>query len=98
LTRGPRAAVERRRAPRAKPSISQGSGWPCFRPERYKGLALYDDSLRAVPQAVAGSGLFAAVHGVRRADAELRHRPPRQLFFSHMICHPFEQMAAVSIS
>src|ERR1700722_13434728 len=51
----------------------------CFRPERYKGLALYDDMLAPFWQAVAGNGLFAAVHGrLRRADAELRHRPLRQ--------------------
>ena len=35
----------------------------CFRPERYKGLALYDDALAPFWQAVAGNGLFAAVHG-----------------------------------
>jgi predicted TIM-barrel fold metal-dependent hydrolase len=32
----------------------------CFRPERYKGLALYDDSLKPFWERVAGNGLFAA--------------------------------------
>jgi uncharacterized protein len=67
----------------------------CFRPERYKGLALYDDSLRPFWQAVAGNGLFAAVHGsfgaLMPSFATGRYD---NLFFSHMICHPFEQMAA----
>src|SRR5262249_56038483 len=67
----------------------------CFRPERYKGLALYDDSLRPFWSAIAGSGLFAAVHGsfgaLMPSFATGRYD---NLFFSHMICHPFEQMAA----
>ena len=67
----------------------------CFRPERYKGLALYDEALRPFWQAVAGNGLFAAVHGsfgaLMPSFATGRYD---NLFFSHMICHPFEQMAA----
>jgi uncharacterized protein len=67
----------------------------CFRPERYKGLALYDDALAPFWQAVAGNGLFAAVHGsfgaLMPSFATGRYD---NLFFSHMICHPFEQMAA----
>jgi len=35
----------------------------CFRPERYKGLALYDERLKIFWNKVAGNGLFAAVHG-----------------------------------
>ena len=67
----------------------------CFRPERYKGLALYDKSLKPFWSAVAGNGLFAAVHGsfgaLMPSFATGRYD---NLFFSHMICHPFEQMAA----
>ena len=67
----------------------------CFRPERYKGLALYDDSLQPFWQAVSDNGLFAAVHGsfgsLMPSFATSRYD---NLFFSHMICHPFEQMAA----
>ena len=67
----------------------------CFRPERYKGLALYDDSLKPFWERIAGNGLFAAVHGsfgaLMPSFATGRYD---NLFFSHMICHPFEQMAA----
>ncbi|HYM29695.1 MAG TPA: amidohydrolase family protein [Candidatus Cybelea sp.] len=67
----------------------------CFRPERYKGLALYDESLRRFWSAVAGSGLFAAVHGsfgsLMPSFASSRYD---NNFFVHMICHPFEQMAS----
>lgn len=68
----------------------------CFRPERYKGLALYDESLKPFWERVAGNGLFAAVHGsfgaLMPSFATGRYD---NLFFSHMICHPFEQMAAM---
>jgi predicted TIM-barrel fold metal-dependent hydrolase len=67
----------------------------CFRPERYNGLALYHESLEPFWSAVAGNGLFAAVHGsfgaLMPSFATGRYD---NLFFSHMICHPFEQMAA----
>jgi hypothetical protein len=43
----------------------------CFRPERYKGLALYDELLRQRP-------VRRGAWQLRRADAELRHRPLRQ--------------------
>jgi predicted TIM-barrel fold metal-dependent hydrolase len=68
----------------------------CFRPERYKGLALYDKSLDRFWQTVAGNGLFASVHGsfgaLMPSFATSRYD---NMFFTHMICHPFEQMAAV---
>lgn len=67
----------------------------CFRPERYKGLALYDDRLKPFWNEVAGTGLFAAVHGsfgsLMPSFASGRYQ---NNFFVHMICHPFEQMAA----
>jgi len=67
----------------------------CFRPERYKGLALYDDALRPFWDRVAGNNLFAAVHGsfgsLMPSFASSRYTSN---FFVHMICHPFEQMAA----
>ena len=67
----------------------------CFRPERYKGLALYDDRLKPFWETVAGNGLFAAVHGsfgsLMPSFASGRYD---NNFFVHMICHPFEQMAA----
>jgi predicted TIM-barrel fold metal-dependent hydrolase len=67
----------------------------CFRPERYRGRALYDESLKPFWERVAGSGLFAAVHGsfgsLMPSFASSRYQ---NNFFVHMICHPFEQMAA----
>ena len=67
----------------------------CFRPERYKGLALYDEKLRPFWERVVGNGLFAAVHGsfgsLMPSFASGRYQ---NNFFVHMICHPFEQMAA----
>jgi uncharacterized protein len=67
----------------------------CFRPERYKGLALYDAKLGPFWERVAGNGLFAAVHGsfgsLMPSFASSRYQ---NNFFVHMICHPFEQMAA----
>jgi uncharacterized protein len=66
-----------------------------FRPERYKGLALSDARLKPFWERVAGCGLFAGVHGsfgsLMPSFASGRYD---NLFFSHMICHPFEQMAA----
>lgn len=68
----------------------------CFRPERYNGLALYDERLKPFWERIAGNGLFASVHGsfgaLMPSFATGRYD---NLFFSHMICHPFEQMAAV---
>jgi len=67
----------------------------CFRPERYKGLALYDEALKPFWDEVAGHCLFAAVHGsfgsLMPSFASGRYQ---NNFFVHMICHPFEQMAA----
>jgi len=68
----------------------------CFRPERYDGLALSDARLDPFWDAVQGAGLFAAVHGSfgsrMPSFATARYD---NMFFTHMICHPFEQMAAV---
>jgi predicted TIM-barrel fold metal-dependent hydrolase len=67
----------------------------CFRPERYRGLALYDESIKPFWETIDSSGLFAAVHGsfgsLMPSFASSRYQ---NNFFVHMICHPFEQMAA----
>ena len=66
-----------------------------FRPERYRGLALSDEQLKPFWERIAGNGLFAAVHGsfgsLMPSFASSRYQ---NNFFVHMICHPFEQMAA----
>ena len=67
----------------------------CFRPERYQGLALYDERLRPFWERVAGNGLVAAVHGsFGSAMPSFASGRYQNNFFVHMICHPFEQMAA----
>jgi len=54
--------VERRRA-RAAHIARLGLKGVCFRPERYKGLALYDKSLDRSGRPSPDNGLFASVHG-----------------------------------
>ena len=65
-----------------------------FRPERYRGLALSDERLKPFWQRIAANGLFV-VHGsfgsLMPSFASSRYE---NNFFVHMICHPFEQMAA----
>lgn len=48
----------------------------CFRPERYKGLALYDESLKPFWERIAPQRpVRRRARQLRRADAEFRHRP-----------------------
>ena len=66
-----------------------------FRPERYNGLALYDESLRPFWNAVSEQGLFVGVHGSFGATMpSFANSRYDSRFFVHMVCHPFEQMAA----
>lgn len=66
-----------------------------FRPERYNGLALYDDALIPFWNAIAEQGLFAGVHGSFGVEMpSFANSRYTNRFFTHMICHPFEQMAA----
>ena len=66
-----------------------------FRPERYNGLPLHDEALEPFWNAVADQGLFAAVHGSFGAHMpSFANSRYTNTFFTHMICHPFEQMAA----
>jgi len=66
-----------------------------FRPERYNGLALYDEALTPFWNGIVEQGLFAGVHGsfgIKMPSFANSRYTTR--FFTHMICHPFEQMAA----
>ncbi len=66
-----------------------------FRPERYNGLALNDEALAPFWNAVADQGLFAAVHGSFGSHMpSFANSRYTNTYFTHMICHPFEQMAA----
>lgn len=67
-----------------------------IRPERFHGLALYDASLDPLWRIAEEQGLPVCVHGSfgtrMPSFATSRYE---NTFFTHMICHPFEQMAAV---
>lgn len=67
-----------------------------IRPERYNGVALYDEACDPVWAAAQADGLVVGVHGSFGSHmpsfATQRYQNP---FFTHMICHPFEQMAAL---
>lgn len=67
-----------------------------FRPERYDGLELYSEEMDRVWAAAADANLTVAIHGSfgSRMPSFARTRYTNQ-FFVHMVCHPFEQMAAV---
>lgn len=67
-----------------------------FRPERYHGLALYADEMDRVWSAAEYAGLAVAIHGSfgSKMPSFARTRYTNQ-FYVHMVCHPFEQMAAV---
>ncbi|MFN0091125.1 MAG: amidohydrolase family protein [Acidimicrobiales bacterium] len=67
-----------------------------FRPERYHGRELAGEEMDPVWAAAAGSGLAVGVHGSfgSRMPGLARTRWTNQ-FHVHMVCHPFEQMAAV---
>lgn len=65
------------------------------RPERYNGVALSDPACEPFFAAAEAAGVAVAVHGSfgsrMPSFATGRYDNP---FFEHMICHPFEQMAA----
>lgn len=66
-----------------------------FRPERYNGLALFDDALVPFWSAISDAGLFAGVHGSFGVQMpSFANSRYDNNFFIHMVCHPFEQMAA----
>ncbi len=66
-----------------------------IRPERYNGLALNDPACEPFFAAAEAANVAVAVHGsfgsTMPSFATGRYDNP---FFEHMICHPFEQMAA----
>jgi len=67
-----------------------------FRPERYHGLALHSEEMDRVWAAAEAGDLTVGVHGSFGSGMPsfARTRYDNQ-FFVHMVCHPFEQMAAV---
>ena len=67
-----------------------------FRPERYNGLELYSQEMDRVWSAAESADLSVGIHGSfgSRMPSLARTRYTNQ-FYVHMVCHPFEQMAAV---
>jgi len=67
------------------------------RPERYRGQALYDPDYHALWDVVQGEGLCVCVHGSfgTRMENFSSGRYEGNLFYRHMIDHPFGQMAAL---
>lgn len=67
-----------------------------FRPERYNGLELFSEEMDRVWSAIEYANLTVGIHGSfgSRMPSFARTRYSNQ-FYVHMVCHPFEQMAAV---
>jgi predicted TIM-barrel fold metal-dependent hydrolase len=89
----PKLAVEE-----AKRISDLGLRGLCFRPERFDGLALYDPSLDPLWTIAVEQNLPVCVHGsfgTRMPSFATGRYQSTNTFFTHMICHPFEQMAAV---
>ena len=66
-----------------------------IRPERFNGLPLYDDACSRFWATAQDCDLAVALHGgfLSRMPGFAVSRY-ENLFFDHMVCHPFEQMAA----
>jgi predicted TIM-barrel fold metal-dependent hydrolase len=66
-----------------------------IRPERFGGLALDDPTCDRLWAAARSGGLAVSVHGSFGSGMpSFATQRYTNLFFTHMICHPFEQMAA----
>ena len=67
-----------------------------IRPERYHGLAVQDPACEAFWAAAQDSDMTVVFHGSfgTRMPSFATSRYTN-MFFTHMICHPFEQMAAM---
>jgi predicted TIM-barrel fold metal-dependent hydrolase len=80
----------------AKRIASSGLCGVMFRPERFKGRPLYDPAFEPLWKVAEDANVPICVHGSFGTKmpgfATARYDND---FFIHMICHPFEQMAAV---
>jgi predicted TIM-barrel fold metal-dependent hydrolase len=67
------------------------------RPERFNGLALYDAACDPLWQAAVEDGLALAIHGSfgARMPGFSTGRYADNVFYDHMIAHPFGQMAVM---
>ncbi len=67
------------------------------RPERYNGVALYDAEFDPLWQVAVDDGLALAIHGSfgSRMPGFSTGRYEGNVFYDHMIAHPFGQMAVM---
>jgi predicted TIM-barrel fold metal-dependent hydrolase len=67
------------------------------RPERFHGLALFDEKCDRLWATAQDLNLSVGVHGSFGSDMEsfASGRYDENMFFEHMVAHPFGQMAAV---
>jgi len=67
------------------------------RPERFNGLALYDDKCNPIWDVASAEGIAVGVHGSfgSRMPSFSTGRYEDNVFYDHMIAHPFGQMAVV---
>ncbi len=68
-----------------------------IRPERYNGLALYDEQCDGIWEVAQADNLAIAIHGSfgSRMKGFSSERYPDNTFYDHMIAHPFGQMAVM---
>jgi predicted TIM-barrel fold metal-dependent hydrolase len=68
-----------------------------LRPERFGGLALYDERCDALWAEAQASDIAVGIHGSfgSRMPGFARGRYDDNLFMEHMVAHPFGQMAAM---
>lgn len=67
------------------------------RPERFNDLALYDERCNSLWEIARADDLAVAIHGSfgSKMKSFASDRYPGNLFYEHMIAHPFGQMAVV---
>ena len=68
-----------------------------IRPERYNGLALYDEKCDGIWEVAQADNLAVGIHGSfgSRMKGFSSERYEGNVFYDHMIAHPFGQMAVM---
>ncbi|MGE4608172.1 MAG: amidohydrolase family protein, partial [Myxococcota bacterium] len=68
-----------------------------IRPERFNDLALYDEACNPLWEIAIADGLAVGIHGSfgSKMKSFSTGRYTRNVFYDHMIAHPFGQMAVV---
>jgi len=81
----------------AKRLLALGLKGLMSRPERYRDLALYDSACDSLWQTAIDDGLAVGIHGSFGSQMQSfsTGRYTDNLFYDHMIAHPFGQMAVM---